>query len=82
MIKIGTILKKLRINNTNYSQREIGKRVGVANNTISNYEGNVTQPDFDMIIKILKICGNYRIKIVSPDNKEIDLEEYSVDPDV
>ena len=56
--------------------------MGVANNTISNYEGNVTQPDFEMIMKILKVCGNYKLKIVSPNGDEVDLEKYSIDPDV
>lgn len=82
LIKIGTILKNIRIENTPLTQRQLGDKIGVANNTISNYECNFTQPDFDTIIKILKICGNYQIKIVSQNGEEVDLEKYSIDPDV
>ncbi len=47
-------LKKYR-KNIGFSQSDLAERLGVKPNTISNYEKGVSQPDIDMLIKIIKI---------------------------
>ena len=50
-IIIGNILKNMRILNTNYTQKMLGDKMGLASNTISSYERENSQPDFETIIK-------------------------------
>ena len=80
MIIIGNILKNMRIN-ANITQKNIGSNLNVAENTISNYERSYSQPDFDTILKIIKLCG-YDLKIYDANGKEINLEKYSIDPNI
>ncbi len=76
-IIIGNILKNMRILNTNYTQKMLGDKMGLASNTISSYERENSQPDFETIIKYAQIC-NYEIKIFNrKTNKEVSLEEMS-----
>lgn len=63
---IGKCIKQMR-KDKNLSQEEIGKIVGFARNTISQYENEVLQPDFETIEKIAKICG---FKIYFDNGKE------------
>lgn len=44
-------LKSLRMQN-NLSQQQLAKTLGVKQNTLSNYENGITQPDLNLIIKI------------------------------
>ena len=53
---IGKILKTMRRKN-NFSQEQIGKKIGYARNTISQYETETIQPDFATIEKIANECG-------------------------
>lgn len=80
MIIIGNILKNMRIS-ANKTQKSIGKKLNVAENTISNYERSYSQPDFDTIVKIIKLCG-YELKIYNEKGEEIDLVKYSIDPNI
>lgn len=56
---IGKALKYMRVQK-NLNQEQIGKLVGFARNTISQYETEKLQPDFFTIEKIAKACG-YKI---------------------
>ena len=60
-ISIGKILRNIRKINTKYTQRDIGKKISIADNTISSYERENSQPDLETIIKIAKIC-DFEIK--------------------
>ena len=55
-ISIGNILKNMRIINTKYTQKDIGNTLSIADNTISSYERENSQPDFETITKIANIC--------------------------
>lgn len=48
-ISIGKILRNIRKINTKYTQRDIGKKISIADNTISSYERENSQPDFETI---------------------------------
>ena len=50
---IGKILRELRIE-LKLSQRELGKRLGVCNQTISFWESGQREPDLDALVKISK----------------------------
>ena len=76
-IVIGNILKNMRILNTNYTQKAIGEKLGLASNTISSYERENSQPDFENIVKYAEIC-NYEIRFYNKKtHKEESLEEMS-----
>lgn len=49
----GETLKQLRLNK-GISQGQLGKDLGVVNQTISFWEIGAREPDFDMLIKIAK----------------------------
>lgn len=55
-ISIGNILKNMRITNTKYTQKDIGNKLSIADNTISSYERENSQPDFETITQIANIC--------------------------
>lgn len=59
-ISIGTILKNMRTVNTNFSQKQLGKKLSLSDTTISSYERENSQPDFQTILQIANIC-NYDI---------------------
>jgi|SRR5690625_1852268 len=52
--EIGKRLKKFRVNK-GLTQKELGKRVGVQNNTISAYERGAASLDQDMLFKLSNI---------------------------
>lgn len=62
---IGEIIKNMRLN-AGLSQVKLAKRLNMADTTISSYERENSQPDFETINKIAKICG---YKILFKDNK-------------
>ena len=64
---IGKVLKTMR-RKTNLSQEQMGKKIGYARNTISQYETETIQPDFATIEKIANECG-YEVSFY---NKETD----------
>ena len=71
----GERLKIARIKN-NIKQAELGEILGVAGNTISNWEKGVSRPDLDTLVKIssiLKVSPNSFLGV--DDDKELTLEE-------
>lgn len=52
---IGMILKNMRLS-AKLSQLELGKKLSMADTTISSYERENSQADFDTILKISEIC--------------------------
>lgn len=76
-VSIGNILKNMRNINTNYTQKEVGDQMSVADNTISSYERENSQPDFQSVVNYAEICG-YEIRLYNKKtNEEISLEEMS-----
>lgn len=76
-VSIGNILKNMRNINTNYTQKEIGEKMSIADNTISSYERENSQPDFQTIVNYAEIC-DFEIKIYNKKtNEEITIEELS-----
>lgn len=76
-VSIGNILKNMRNINTDYTQKELGDQMNVADNTISSYERENSQPDFQSIVNYAEICG-YEIKLYNKKtNEEVSLEEMS-----
>ncbi len=53
---IGNILKTMRRKNS-LSQEQMGKLIGYAKNTISQYETETRHADFETIEKIANECG-------------------------
>jgi len=51
---IGIILKNMRLS-AKLSQSELGKKLNMADTTISSYERENSQPDFSTIVNIAKI---------------------------
>ena len=68
-ISIGKILRNIRKINTKYIQRDIGKKISIADNTISSYERENSQPDFETIVKIAQIC-DFEIKFYNKKTKK------------
>lgn len=76
-INIGNILKNMRNINTKYSQKELGDILKVADTTISSYERENSQPDFETITKYTRAC-NFDIKFYNKKtNEEFTVEELS-----
>lgn len=76
---IGMILKNMRLSN-GLSQKDLGKLLNLADTTISSYERENSNPDFETIIKISKIC-NYEIIFKDKNNNLISVEEMSKEKD-
>ena len=75
IVSIGNMLKNMRNINTKLSQKEIAEMLTVADTTISSYERENSQPDFQTIVNYAEIC-NFEIKIYNKKtNEEISLEE-------
>lgn len=76
-VSIGNILRNIRNINTKLSQKEIGEMLNLSDTTISSYERENSQPDFQTIVNYAEICG-YEIKIYDKKTKkEMSLEELS-----
>lgn len=76
-VSIGNILKNMRNINTNYTQKDMGDKMSIADNTISSYERENSQPDFQTIVNYAEIC-DFEIKMYNKKtNKEVTLEELS-----
>jgi len=50
---LGKTIKELRLEE-GISQRELGKRLNVCNQTVSFWEGGQREPDLDTLLKIAK----------------------------
>ncbi len=76
-VSLGNILKNMRTTNTNLTQKEIGNKLSIADNTISSYERENSQPDFETIVKFAEIC-DFEIKIYNKKTKKtLTIEELS-----
>ena len=65
---IGKALKYMRLK-IGFSQDQIGKLIGFARNTISQYETETLQPEFQTIEKIANECG-YKIIFINEKTKD------------
>lgn len=70
---IGTILRNIR-KIRGLTQSNVGKDLNLANNTISNYETEYSNPNFDTINKFINAC-NFEIQFVDKENKKV----YTID---
>lgn len=70
---IGTILRNIR-KIRGFTQSNIGDELNLADNTISNYETEYSNPNFDTIQKFVSVC-DFEIQFVDKKNKKI----YTVD---
>lgn len=76
-VDIGNILRNMRNLNTKLSQKEIGDMLALADTTVSSYERQNSQPDFQTIINYAEICG-FEIRLYNKKtNEEMSLEEMS-----
>lgn len=77
---IGIILKNIR-KVRNFTQEEIGLKLNVAKNTISNYETEYSSPNFDTIKEFLDLC-EFEIQFIDKKNNKLyKLEELSKEMD-
>lgn len=77
---IGQIIKNMRLR-VGLSQARLGKLLNMADTTISSYELEKTQADFETIMEIAKIC-NYEILIKDKeDDKIYSIKEFSKEMD-
>ena len=76
---IGSILKNMRLS-AGLSQKDLGKRLNLADTTISSYERENSQPDFDTIVKIANICG-YEFRIIDQKKEITTLDKMSKEMD-
>lgn len=65
---IGKILRTMR-RKSNFSQEQIANLTGFVRTTISQYESEVNQADFETIEKIAEICG-YEVIFRNKNTKE------------
>ena len=70
---IGTILRNIR-KIRGFTQSNIGDELNLADNTISNYETEYSNPNFDTIQKFVSVC-DFEIQFVDKKSKKI----YTVD---
>lgn len=61
------ILKNMRLS-ANLTQMQLGKKLGLADTTISSYERENSNPTFENIVKIAKVCG-YKLKVEDKERK-------------
>lgn len=76
---IGNILKNMRLS-AGLSQKDLGKKLNLADTTISSYERENSQPDFETIVKIADICG-YEFRIIDQKKETMTLEKMSKEMD-
>ena len=61
--KIGKIIKYIRIQ-SNMTQSELANKINIGRTTLSDYEREKTDINFDTIIKICREC-KYEIKFIN-----------------
>ena len=76
---IGMILKNMRLT-AELSQKELGQKLNLADTTISSYERENSQADFDTILKIAEIC-KFKILFKDKNNKIETVDEMSREKD-
>lgn len=70
---IGTILRNIR-KIRGLTQINVGNELNLADNTISNYETEYSNPNFETIQKFIKVC-NFEIQFVDKENNKV----YTID---
>ncbi len=70
---IGSILRNIR-KIRGLTQSNIGDELHLADNTISNYETEYSNPNFDTIQKFINVC-NFEIQFIDKDNQKV----YTID---
>lgn len=77
---IGMILRNIR-KMKGLTQKQISNKLNLAENTISNYETEISNPTFNVINKIANIC-DFEIQFVNKKNKKTySIEELSKEMD-
>lgn len=76
---IGMILRNMRLT-SGLSQRELGEKLNLADTTVSSYERENSQADFNTIVRIANICG-YEILFKDKNNELITIDEISKEQD-
>lgn len=76
---IGNILKNMRLS-ANLTQKDLAEKLNLADNTISSYERENSQADFDTILNIAKVCG-FNFRLIDINNNIIDIEDFSKEMD-
>ena len=66
---IGTILRNIR-KIRGLTKSNVGDELKLADNTISNYETEYSNPNFDTIQKFINVC-NFEIQFVDKENKRV-----------
>ena len=66
---IGRILRNIR-KIRGLTQSNVGNELNLADNTISNYETEYSNPNFDTIKKIIDVC-DFEIQFVDKKNKKV-----------
>ena len=56
------------------TQDEVAKRIGVKKNTISNYENNVSKPQYEQLVKLCNLFKRNPNILMSSDLVDIDME--------
>ena len=64
---IGIILRNIR-KTKGLTQQYIGKKLNLAENTISNYETEYSNPNFDTIYKFINVC-DFEIEFIDKKTK-------------
>ena len=77
---IGTILRNIR-KIRGLTQINVGNKLNLADNTISNYETEYSNPNFETIQKFISVC-NFEIQFVDKENNKVyTIEELSKEMD-
>lgn len=76
---IGMILRNMRLT-AKLQQAVLAKKLSLSDTTISSYERENSQPDFDMIMQISKICG-YEILFKDKNGEIHTVEEMAKEKD-
>ncbi len=77
---IGMILRNIR-KMKGLTQKQISNKLNLAENTISNYETEISNPTFNVINKIANIC-DFEIQFINKkNNKTYSIKELSKEMD-
>ena len=76
---IGMILKNMRLT-AGLSQKELREKLNLADTTVSSYERENSQPDFDTVNRIANICG-FKLLLKDKNNNLISLKEMAKEKD-
>ena len=77
---LGIILRNVR-KMRGLTQSQLGKKLSLAENTISNYETEHSNPNFDIIYKFLGVC-DFELQVVDKKTKKVyNIKEISKEMD-